>query len=235
ANLDRMLALQDYKNVRSPVAGVVTARNIDTGYLISSSGAAQGNSPLDLPGAPGSGGQSPAAGNEMFRVAQVGTLRILINVPQTSSPGIMIGMPVRVTVNEFPGRNFTGKVTRTASTLDPNSRTMQAQIDIANVDGKLMPGMYTQVYLQTHRDSPPLLVPGDSIMAGPGGMQVAILLEEPGKEGVRKIHLQTVQLGRDYGPQTEIIGGLDGSETVVVNPGDEVREGNVVKAEVRAK
>jgi hypothetical protein len=52
---------------------------------------------------------------------------------------------------------------------------------------------------------------------------------------VRKIHLQTVQLGRDYGPQTEIIGGLDGSETVVVNPGDEVREGNVVKAEVRAK
>jgi multidrug efflux pump subunit AcrA (membrane-fusion protein) len=231
ASLDRMLSLQEYKNVRAPVTGVVTARNIDTGYLISTSGAGQGTTPLDLPGS-----QSAAVGgNEMFRVAQIGTLRILISVPQTSSPGIVIGMPTRVVVNEFPGRNFPGKVTRMSGSLDPNSRTMLTQIDIPNNDGKLFPGMYAQVYMQIHRPSPPLLVPGDSIMAGPGGMQVGILLETDSKEGAKKIHLQTVQLGRDYGAQTEIIGGLEGSETVVVNPGDDVREGNLVKAEVRAK
>jgi multidrug efflux pump subunit AcrA (membrane-fusion protein) len=236
ANVDRMLALQEYKNVRSPVTGVVTVRNIDTGYLISTSGAGQGNTPLDVPGA-----QAIAAlgGNEMFRVAQIGTLRILISVPQASATGITVGMPARVTVNEFSGRNFPGKVTRTASSFDPNSRTMLTQIDIPNKDGKLFPGMYAQIYLQIHRNVPPLLVPGDAIIAGPGGMQVAILLDAPEQQGgekeARRIHLQTVQLGRDYGAQTEIISGLEGSETVVVNPGDDVREGNLVKGEARSK
>lgn len=227
ANLDRLAAMQDYKNVRSPVAGVVTARNIDTGYLISSTGAGQGSGPLDVPGA-----QNPAGGNEMFRVAQTGTLRILINVPQAGSTGIMIGMPAKVTVNEFPGRVFAGKVTRMTSTLDPNSRTMQVQIDLGNGDGKLFPGMYAQVALESHREKPPLLVPGDAIIAGQNGTQVAVLL---GNEETKRIHLQTVQPGRDYGQQTEIISGLEGTELVVVNPGDEVREGNQVKAEVRTK
>jgi multidrug efflux pump subunit AcrA (membrane-fusion protein) len=144
-------------------------------------------------------------------------------------------MPARVTVNEFPGRNFLGKVTRTAGSLDPNSRTLQTQIDVPNTDGKLFPGMYAQVYLQIHRENPPLLVPGDSIIAGPGGMQVGILLDVPENQGAKKIHLQTVQLGRDYGAQTEIMNGLTGGETVVVNPGDDVREGNLVKGEARAK
>jgi multidrug efflux pump subunit AcrA (membrane-fusion protein) len=237
ASLDRQLRLQEYKNVTAPVAGVVTARNIDTGYLISTSGAAQGNGPLDSPGA-----QNGAGGNnEMFRVAQIGTLRILISVPQASATGIVVGMPARVTVNEFPGRNFLGKVTRTSGSLDPNSRTLQTQIDVPNTDGKLFPGMYAQVYLQIHRENPPLLVPGDSVIAGPGGMQVGILVDVPenqsqgAHQGAKKVHLQNVQLGRDYGAQTEIISGLTGSETVVVNPGDDVREGNLVKGEARAK
>jgi multidrug efflux pump subunit AcrA (membrane-fusion protein) len=230
ASLDRLVTLQDYENVKSPVTGVVTARNIDTGYLISPTGAGQGNTPFDLPGS-----QNSAAGNEMFRVAQIGTLRILISVPQASAPGIVVGMPARVTVNEFPGRNFPGKVARTAGSLDPNSRTLLTQIDVPNQDGKILPGMYAQVYLQIHRDAPPLLVPGDSIMAGPGGMQVGILLEAPDKQGAKRIHLQTVQPGRDYGAQTEIVSGLNGTETVVVNPGDDVREGNLVKGEVRGK
>lgn len=230
AGLERIVTLQDYKHVKAPVTGVVTARNIDTGYLISTTGAGQGNTPLDIPGS-----QNSAGGNEMFRVAQIGTLRILISVPQASSTGINVGMPARVMVNEFPGRAFAGKVTRTSGSLDPNSRTLLTQVDVPNNDGKLLPGMYATVYLQIHRDQPPLLVPGDSIIAGPGGMQVGILLEVPGKQGVRKVHLQTVQPGRDYGAQTEIIGGLDGSETVVVNPGDDVREGNLVKGEARAK
>ncbi|HYA18151.1 MAG TPA: efflux RND transporter periplasmic adaptor subunit, partial [Bryobacteraceae bacterium] len=181
ASLDRMVTLQDYKHVKAPVTGVVTARNIDTGYLISTTGAGQGITPLDMPGAP-----NPAGGNEMFRVAQIGTLRILVSVPQASAPGIRAGMPARVVVNEFPGRNFAGKVTRTAGSLDPNSRTLLTQIDVPNEDRKLLPGMYATVYLQIHRDAPPLLVPGDSLIAGPGGMQVGILLEVPEKQGVGK-------------------------------------------------
>jgi multidrug efflux pump subunit AcrA (membrane-fusion protein) len=145
-------------------------------------------------------------------------------------------MPANVLVNEFPGMVFTGKVTRTANALDPNSRTLPVQIEIPNADGKLFPGMYAQVKFKDHRAAPPLLVPGDSIINGPQGPRVAVLEDVPNQDSqnkAKRIHLQPVQLGRDYGPQTEIAGGLAGGETVVVNPGDVVREGNLVKADSR--
>jgi RND family efflux transporter MFP subunit len=219
ANLDRILALQGYQNVRAPFSGVVTVRNIDAGSLISATGA----------------GQGAANASEMYRVAQTSTLRILIDVPQTEAPAIIIGMPADVLVNEFPGRIFAGKVTRTANALDPNSRTLPVQIEIPNADGKLYPGMYAQIKFKNHRLTPPLLVPGDAIIAGPAGPRVAILEDVAGKPAngntSKRIHLQPVQPGRDFGAQTEIIAGLSGGETVVVNPGDVVREGNLVKAE----
>ncbi len=236
ANLDRMVTLQEYQNVRAPFDGVVTARNIDTGYLISSTGGGQGSAPINVPGAPA----ASASGNEMFRVAQIGTLRIVIDVPQANTADITVGMPAEVLVQQLPGRVFHGKVTRTANSLDPNSRTMPTQIELPNEGGKLFPGMYAQVRFRNHRDAPPLLVAGDAIIAGAAGTQVAVLEDvptaiagDPQKQGAKRIHLQTVQLGRDYGPQTEIASGLEGWEWVVVNPGDEVREGNLVKPEAR--
>jgi RND family efflux transporter MFP subunit len=178
-----------------------------------------------------SNGGAPAAnGNEMFRVAQIGTMRILINVPQTNAPGIHVGMPAGVAVNEFPGKPFEGKVTRTTNSLDPNSRTMLVEVQVPNGNGKLLPGMYAEVSFRDHRASPPLLVPGDSLIATNSGPQVAVLLD--GQDGdAKKIHLLPVQIGRDFGAETEIVGGLEGTETVVVNPGDEVREGALVKTE----
>jgi multidrug efflux pump subunit AcrA (membrane-fusion protein) len=228
ANLERVTALRDYNKVRAPVDGVVTARNIDVGYLISATGAGQGGSPLDIPGQ----SQPAAAGNEMYRIAQTGTLRILVNVPQSSAPGIAIGMQADVLVAEFPGRIFPGKVSRTSNSLDPNSRTLLTQVEIPNKDGKLYPGMYAQVRFRTHRDTPPLLIPGDALINSQAGSQVAVLREIPDQEA-RRIHLQTIQLGRDYGAQTEVLAGLEGGETIIVNPGDTAREGNLVKFELR--
>jgi multidrug efflux pump subunit AcrA (membrane-fusion protein) len=229
ANLDRVISLQDFKSVKAPFAGVVTARNIDAGALISATGTGQGASPNSMSGA------QAANGNEMFRVAQIGTIRILISVPQANAPGIVTGMPADVAVNEFPGRTFAGKVTRTASSLDPNSRTMLVEVQVPNRDGKLLPGMYAEVRFRSHRDSPPLLVPGDSLITTNAGIQIAVLKDAPAdanKDGkVKQIHLQPVKIGRDYGAETEIIAGLEGTETVVVNPGDEVREGALVTAE----
>jgi len=224
ANLERVIALQDFKNVKAPFNGVVTARNVDAGALISPSGAGQGASPTST------GGAQAANGYEMFRVAQIGTIRILINVPQANAPGIYTSMPADVAVNEFPGRAFKGKVTRTANSLDPNSRTMLVEVQVPNPDGKLLPGMYSEVRFSSHRDSPPLLVPGDSLITANNGIQIAVLRDaEDGKS--KQIHLQTVKIGRDYGAETEVMSGLEGTETVVVNPGDEVHEGALVKAE----
>jgi multidrug efflux pump subunit AcrA (membrane-fusion protein) len=226
ANLERVGSLQDYKNVRAPFAGIVTARNIDAGALISASGAGQGASPMSL------GGPQAANGNEMFRMAQIGTIRILISVPQANAPGIRAGMPSELTVNEFPGRIFAGKVTRTSNSLDPNSRTLLVEVQVPNRDGKLLPGMYAEVRFRSHRDAPPLLVPGDTLIAANSGMQVAVL-EDAGD--AKKIHMQPVRIGRDFGTETEVLSGLKGTEAIVVNPGDEVREGALVKAEGTAQ
>jgi len=223
ANLERVIDLQEFKSVKAPFTGIVTARNIDVGALISASGAGQGASPQST------GGAVSASGNEMFRVAQIGIIRILISVPQANAPGIVTGMPTQVSVNEFPGKVFNGKVTRTANSLDPNSRTMLVEVQVPNGEGKLLPGMYAEVRFSSHRDAPPL-VPGDSLITGNSGIQVAVLMDS--EDGTaKKIHLQPVKIGRDYGAETEIIAGLEGTETVVVNPGDEIHEGAMVKAE----
>jgi multidrug efflux pump subunit AcrA (membrane-fusion protein) len=224
ANLDRVLALADYKSVRAPFAGIVTARNVEVGSLISATGGGQGASPMNPASAPSAGG------NEMFRVAQTGVVRILENVPQASAPGIQPGLPADVTVTEFPGRKFEGKVVRTSNALDATSRTMLVEVQVVNRDGRLLPGMYAEVRFRYHRESPPLLVPGDALIAGASGMRVAVLTD--GQDGSRKVHIQPVTTGRDYGAQTEILAGLQGGETVVVNPGDDVREGALVRAQL---
>jgi multidrug efflux pump subunit AcrA (membrane-fusion protein) len=227
ANLQRVIDLQEYKNVRAPFNGVVTARNIDTGALISAGGAGQGVSPMSV------GGAQAANGNEMFRMAQIDTIRMLTSVPQANAPDIFPGMPADVTVLEFQNRKFAGKVTRTTNSLDPNSRTLLVEVQVPNRDGKLLPGMYAQVHFRSHRDAPPLLVPGDTLIAGASGLQVAVLLDAPQEgKGTKKVHVQSVQIGRDYGTETEIQSGLAGSELLVVNPGDDVKEGAFVRAEV---
>jgi multidrug efflux pump subunit AcrA (membrane-fusion protein) len=223
SNLDRVTALQAFKTVKAPFNGIVTARNIDAGALISASGAGQGTSPMSMTGI------ASANGNEMFRVAQIGTMRILVSVPQTNAPGIHIGMPTELSVNEFPGRKFNGKVTRTTSSLDPGSRTLLVEVQVPNGDGKLLPGMYTEVHFRSHRDTPPMLVPGDALISTNSGLQIAVLT--PAENGARKVHMQPLTIGRDYGTETEVITGLQGDETVVVNPGDEVREGALVRAD----
>ncbi len=223
ANLERVISLQDYKNVRAPFTGIVTARNVDAGALISNTGAGQGASPMST-------GATPAAnGNEMFRVAQIDTIRMLISVPQSDAPGIRVGMPADLTVNEFPNRTFNGKVNRTTGSLDPNTRTMLVEVQVPNRDGRLLPGMYAEVHFRAHRDAPPLLVPGDTFITTNAGPQVAILEDAP--NGAKRIHMQPVRIGRDYGTETEIVAGLEGNEMLVVNPGDEVREGAMVRVE----
>ena len=145
---------------------------------------------------------------------------------------IFVGMPADLTVREFQGRKFTGKVTRTTNSLDPSSRTLLVEVQVPNPDGKLLPGMYAEVHFRSHRDAPPLLVPGDTLIAGAAGLRVAVLLGCAGSgQGAKKVHIEPVEIGRDFGMETEILNGLAGNELLVVNPGDEVKEGAIVKAE----
>src|SRR6185312_715057 len=128
---------------------------------------------------------SPSFGNEMFRVAQLGTLRIFVGVPQSIAATIQTGMPATVTFADMPGKDFPAKVTRTANTLDPSARTLLTELQLANQNGKLFPGMYASVHFRNHRDSPPLIVRGDALITSATGLQVAVLTDAPQGGGLK--------------------------------------------------
>ncbi|BAC88816.1 efflux RND transporter periplasmic adaptor subunit [Gloeobacter violaceus] len=200
ADLDRQVALQNFKQVRAPFSGIVTARNVDTGALIAA-GSSQ---------------------NGLFRVAKTERLRIFIDVPQTFAPAIRAGQSARVSVQEYP-RPFEGRVTRTAGALDPAARTLRTEVQLDNRNDRLLPGMYAQVEIAGRRVSPPLTVPANTLLVRAGSTQVAVV----GSDSV--VHLRRVGLGRDLGETVEIVSGLVGSERLVVNPGDEIAEGKKVE------
>jgi multidrug efflux pump subunit AcrA (membrane-fusion protein) len=239
ATLERLYTLQRYEKVTAPFAGVVTARNVDVGALISATGSSQGPSrsnsagPSDVP-----------SGGEIFRVAQIGRLRVLVSLPQSEAAGIYVGQPATVSVDHIPNKLFPGQITRTSSSLDAQSRTLLTEVQVANPTGVLLPGMYTTVRFATNREVPPFLVPDASLVVTANGTTMAVLqplsqaeLQKAASAGVdkavlaksRMVHFQKVQPGRDYGTTLEILDGLQEGEYVVVDPGDAVKEGAVVQ------
>lgn len=161
ANLERMLTLQAFERVTAPFSGVVTARNIDVGALISSGGAGLQGSSTPAGGTQQSAGLAVgssgggAGATEMFRVARIDRLRTLIDVPEVDAPNIRVGLPASVLLQAFPGRTFKGTVTRMATALDPTARTMLTEVQVANPKGILMPGMYAQVEIRSPRGADP--------------------------------------------------------------------------------
>jgi len=195
ANVARLDDMQSYRVVKAPFAGVITLRNVDVGALVTS-----GNTLL-------------------YRIAQTGTLRAYVNVPQTNASSIKLGQAARLSVTNLPGRSFTGTVARTANSLDPNSRTLLVELQVPNADGALLPGMYAQVDLSSARANPPLLVPGAALIIRADGTQVAVI--GPGST----VHLQKIRVGRDYGDKMEVLDGLQQGDKIIANPGDTAREG----------
>ncbi len=239
ANMERLAAIQEFERVRAPFSGVVTARNFDVGALISGSGGSMGQGQ----GGGLSGPSTGAQGGELFRIAQIGVLRVLVNVPESNAPAIRTGQPASVMVQAFPNREFGGRITRTSNAVDISSRTMLTEVQVQNPEFLLLPGMFVQVRLTSPRVVPPLLIPGDCVMATAKGLRVAVLEDlkprDPGAAlaeadrsyppQAKRIHLQEIRVGRDYGQMLEVVGGLQGWEYIVRNPGDEIEEGAVVQ------
>jgi RND family efflux transporter MFP subunit len=195
ANVARLDQMQSYRTVTAPFAGIVTLRNVDVGALVT------GGSTL------------------LFRIAQTAMLRTYVTVPQTHANAVRPGESAMLTVSNLPGRQFTGTVARSANALDPNSRTLLVEIHVPNKDGALLPGMYAKVELSSARPNPPLLVPSDALIIRGTGAQLAIV----GRDHI--VHLRNIGVGRDYGDRLEVTGGLHEGDTVIMNPGDIVREG----------
>jgi RND family efflux transporter MFP subunit len=195
ANLSRLDKIQSYRLVKAPFDGVITQRNVDVGALVN-------------------------AGNTLlFRIAQTATLRTYVNVPQTNASEVRVGQPARLSVSNLPGRQFTGTVARTANALDPASRTLLVEIHVPNPDGALLPGLYARVDLISNRPDAPLSIPSDALIVRGDGTAVAVVRED------HTVHLQKIEVGRDYGDHLEVIRGLRAGQLIIPNPSDVVGEG----------
>jgi RND family efflux transporter MFP subunit len=203
ANVARLEKLQGFQKVAAPFSGIVTARNIDNGALVSA----------------GNAGQSAA----LFHVAQTDTLRIYVTVPQTNARSITPGQDAKVSVREIPEKTFEAKVVRTAGALDPASRTLLTELQVANRDGELFPGMYAEIKFAFPQDGRTLLVPGNTVMVQSDGPKVLTV------DAKQTIRTRSVKLGRDLGDKVEILSGLNPTEPLVANPSGSLRDGAEVK------
>jgi len=199
ANLSRLREMQSFLKITAPFDGIVTARNIDVGALISA-----------------------GSGTPLYKMAQTNVLRITLDVPQSNAPFIKVGLPAEVTLQELPGQTFRGRVARTANALDLSTRTLPTEVQVENQGGVLLPNMFAQVKLIQVGSAPVVLIPGDALVVRQAGTMVAVV--EQGR-----IRFQMVEVGRDSGATTEVRSGLKGDELVVVNPTDDVRQGAQVK------
>jgi len=183
--------------------GIITARNTDIGQLIDS-------------------GSSGGPKSELFHIAAPGKLRVYVNVPQVYSRVAKPGLKADLTLAEFPGRRFAGNLVRSADAIDPASRTLLVEIEVNNPTGELLAGAYAEVHLKLPGDLSTFTIPVNTLLFRSEGLRVASV-----KDG--KISLIPLTLGRDFGSDVEVLTGLNGDESLVVNPPDSIVSGQSVR------
>ena len=194
ATVQQYSALVSFEKVYAPFDGVITARNTDIGDLINS-------------------GSSSNVKTDLFHIAQPGTLRVYVNVPEEYSRGIAVGMTADLSLAEFPDRKFQGRVVRTADAINMTTRTLLIEIDVENPTGTLLTGSYAEVHLAVPTQSSTFLLPVNTLLFRTEGLRVGVV-----KDG--KVVLTTVTPGHDFGNEIEIVSGLKANDQVVINPPD---------------
>ena len=203
ANVKQLETLQSFERIYAPFDGIVTVRNVDVGDLINS-------------------GSAPGTRTDLFHIAQPGKLRVYVYVPQEYSQAATPGLTAELTLAEFPGRRFPGKLVRTANAINNVTRTLQAEVDVDNPTGKLLSGSYAEVHLNLPGLASTHLLPVNTLLFRSEGLQVAVV-----KDG--KVALTRVTPGHDFGNQIEIVSGLNADDQVVINPPDSIIHGQQVQ------
>jgi RND family efflux transporter MFP subunit len=203
ANVRQLQALQSFEKIYAPFNGVVTARNIDIGDLVNS-------------------GSSGGVKTDLFHISQPGTLRVYVNVPEEYSQGVRTGMTADLSLAEFPGRKFQGRLVRTADAINMTTRTLLIEIDVNNPTGTLLTGSYAEVHLAVPAQASTYLLPVNTLIFRSEGLHVGIV-----RDG--KAVLSAVTPGHDFGNEIEIVAGLKTDDQVIINPPDSIVSGQTVE------
>jgi RND family efflux transporter MFP subunit len=205
AEVGRLEQLQGFEKIYAPFDGVVTARRTDVGDLINA-----GNS---------------GVGAELFRISNIGTMRVYVNVPEVYSDTIAPGVRASMEVASLSNRQFTGTVARDSHAIGMNSRTLLTEVDVPNPKGELFPGAYAQVHFHLSLKAVPLVVPGNTILFQDQGPQVGAVNSQ------NRVELRKVTLGRDFGNRVEILSGISQTDAVIANPPDYLVDGMSVSVQ----
>ncbi len=202
ANLARLKQLQSFEKIYAPFDGVVTARNIDTGQLI-----------------------TEGSTNELFHLQSLGTLRVYANVPEVYTSNIKRGQKIPLGFSQFPGKTFEGTLVRTADSIDPNNRTLLVEIDVDNRKGELMPGSLAQVHFKTQSVGQTYIVPAAALIFRSQGIRVGTVING------NIAHLVPITIGQDNGATVEVIAGLGPNDRIIQDPPDSIIEGEKLNVE----
>src|SRR5580658_460573 len=202
ANVQRLKELQSFEKVYAPFDGVVTARNIDTGQLIT-----QGST------------------SELFHLQAIQTLRVYANLPQIYSANVKRGQKIDLNFVEHPGKTYTGTLVRTADAIDPASRTLLVEVDVDNHAGELLPGSLAQVHFKAPTTGPTFIVPASALIFRREGMRLGLVVDG------NTAHLVPVLIGEDDGATVQIVSGLNAGDKVIQDPPDSLIEGEKVYVE----
>ena len=203
AAVRRLEQLQSFEQVFAPFDGVITRRDTDIGDLIT-------------------GGTSGGNAKELFHLAAITKLRVFVAVPEAYSGIVRDGGTATLTLDEFPGQSFEGVIARNASAIDPASRTLNVEVDVANPTGKLLPGAYAIVHFKVPTAAASLTIPSNTLLFRAQGMQVGVVHDG-------KVQLVPVKISQDHGATVEVASGLSPQDAIVLDPSDSLQNGQAVK------
>ena len=201
ANVRQLEAMQSFKTLAAPFDGVVTARNVELGMLINSGG----------------------SGQPLFEVSDLHRVRIYVQVPQSFTAGLTVGMKATFEMPQYPGARFEATLSHISKSINQNSHSMQVELQADNAAGKFFGGSYCNVHFEIPTDAHLVKVPSTALITGNQGTQIATL------DSNDKVVLKNVQLGRDLGDSVEIIAGLTPSDRIINSPPETLASGDPVR------
>lgn len=201
ANVARLEELTRFKVIRAPFDGVVTARNVDIGDLLTAGG---------------------TSGRPLYRVSDIHRVRIFVNVPQAFVAAMKPGLKASMRV---PGleETFAAEVSSTANAITEESRKGLVELQADNPDGKLWPGAFVEVQFHIPSNPGTLRVPATALVFNRNGTLVAQVQDD------RRVALKPVTLGRNLGNEVEIRAGVATEEMLIDNPQEFLSSGDVVR------
>jgi RND family efflux transporter MFP subunit len=201
ANVRQLEAMQSFKTLAAPFDGVVTARNVEIGQLISPGG----------------------SGPPLFEVSDLHRVRIFVQVPQSFSAGLVPGLKATFEMPQYPGVQFDATVSHISRSINATSHSMQVELQADNAAGKFFGGSYCNVHFEVPTDANLVKIPSTALISGNQGAQVATL------DGNDKVVLKSVRLGRDLGDSVEVLAGLSPSDRIINSPPETLTSGDTVR------